>query len=123
MSRSSSVVLPAPLRPVTPTTDGVRTWSALGEAEVGAVLFFVAVAEQVEEPRIGRHDHAGRARALGLVSHAAPRLAVGGHRDPGPHLESLGGRRCLTGPGDPVQPRAEMPRGIVEADAAGGPVR
>src|SRR4030095_10629682 len=104
MSRSSSVVLPAPLRPVTPTTDGVPIRSALGEAEVGAILLLVAVAAQVEEPRIGGHDHAGGAGALELVPHAAPRLAVGGHRDPGPHLESLGGG------GGPAPARAPPPR-------------
>src|SRR6188474_3716791 len=75
-------------RPATASAGGE---SALGEREIGAVVLLVPVSQQIEQPRVRGHQHAGGAGLRPGVKEPAPVFPSLGPRNPGPDLEGAVG--------------------------------
>src|SRR5262249_11821194 len=89
---------------------------ALRQAEVGPILLVVAVAEQIEQARIGRYDQARRACLLVLLAQPAPGLAVVRHLDRGPAFECARELLALAESRDRLDGGAESLRRLAQAD-------
>src|SRR4029450_7652608 len=89
--RSRARALPAAtLAEARLTQRGMGGFLALGQGQVRAILFLVAVAEEVEQPGVGRDDDAGSAYRSRGVTQRSPLLAPVGRGHPGPELERRG---------------------------------